>query len=309
MGAATAASDGSERCRHGDGERQGGSQEVHARILSVPYRGASRAYACHEQLTWARPSRDNAAVRPILTVATVALLGGCSAAPVELALSDVVLRVEPADGRVRASRLDGRVIFDSLAGGDVDAGAAPHVGFAFENVAPEWSELYGAFRVDDATPAWQGVRHFHDVTKLADGISFAIDGPAGGGHGLIRRVADGTLALEVVAPALTRSSAAFRCAPDERFLGFGAMPTDVEHRGQTVPIWVGEQGIDKRRHATTIRPTGSCAARAIRRYLPVPFFVSSRGFGVRADSYGRSRLRHVQRAPTTPGASRRGRAR
>ncbi|HEX9104880.1 MAG TPA: hypothetical protein VF997_21870, partial [Polyangia bacterium] len=113
----------------------------------------------------------------------LALAAGCSAPPVEVALSDVTLRVEPQSGRIRATRPDGTVILDSLGGGSVDKGQPPHVGFAFENATPQWTELYGAFQVQDSDPAWQGVRGFHGVAKLPDGISFAIDGPDGGGSG------------------------------------------------------------------------------------------------------------------------------
>ena len=220
--------------------------------------------------------------------ACVALFAAaCSASPVEVALSDVVLRVEPADGRIRVTRPDGTVILDSLAGGGVAAGATPHVGFAFEDAAPQWTELYGAFQVADSAPAWQGVRGFHDVARLPDGISFALDGPDGGGTGSIRRVADGTLALTMTAPKLGRASAAFSCAPDERFLGFGAMPMDVEHRGATVPIWVSEQGIGR---VDSDDYPSDWFLRGTRHqsYFPVPFFVSSRDYGVRADTSQRS---------------------
>src|SRR5512146_471828 len=108
-----------------------------------------------------------------LPLCVLVLAAGCSASPVEVTLSDVVLRVEPANGHIRATRPDGTVILDSLGGGSVTAGQPPHVGFAFENANPQWTELYGAFQVQDSDPAWQGVRGFHDVAKLADGISFA----------------------------------------------------------------------------------------------------------------------------------------
>jgi alpha-D-xyloside xylohydrolase/alpha-glucosidase len=216
----------------------------------------------------------------------VVVAAGCANPPVELALSDVVLRVEPS-GRILATRPDGRMILDGLAGGGVAKHQPPHVGLAFEQASPEWSELYGNFQITDSDPAWQGVRGFHDLTKLADGISFAVDGPDGGGSGSIRRVADGTLALSVTAPRQTRASAAFRCAADERFLGFGAMPMDVEHRGATVPSWVSEEGVGR---VPTDDQPGDWFLRGTRHqsYFPVPFFVSSHDYGVRADTSYRS---------------------
>ena len=103
----------------------------------------------------------------------------------------------------------------------------------------------------------------------------------------IRRVGDGTVALTVSAPALSRASAAFRCAPDERFLGFGAMPMDVEHRGATVPLWVSEQGVGR---VPTDDYPSDWFLRGTRHqsYFPVPFFVSSHDYGVLADTAYRS---------------------
>lgn len=219
--------------------------------------------------------------------AWLVVLAGCSAAPVELPLSDVLLRVEPATGRVRVSRPDGTVVLDGLPGSGVARGQPPHVGLAFEKASPTWTELYGAFQVQDGDPAWQGVRGFHHVVKQPDGITFDLDGPDGGGSGALRRAGDGLVTLTVTAPAQTRASAAFRCAADERFLGFGAMPMDVEHRGSTVPLFVSEQGIG--RVATDDYP-GDWFLRGTRHqsYFPVPFFVSSHDYGVRSDTTTRT---------------------
>ncbi|HUE39653.1 MAG TPA: TIM-barrel domain-containing protein, partial [Candidatus Binatia bacterium] len=212
---------------------------------------------------------------------------GCAEPPVEVIFPDVILRVEPASGRVGLLKPDRTPILDGMPGGTVASGALPQVGFAFEPASPTWTELYGSFRVDDSPPAWQGATAFHRVVRQPDGITFAIDGPDGGGTGSLKRLGDGTVALTVSTPTLARASAAFRCAADERFLGFGAMPMDVEHRGATVPVWVAEQGIGR---VATDDPPGDWFLRGTRHqsYFPVPFFVSSRDYGVRADTTRRS---------------------
>ena len=223
-----------------------------------------------------------------LCVCFALLAAACSASPVEVALSDVVLRVEPADGRIRVTRPDGSVILDSLAGGSVGKGddAARRLRLRGRLAAVDRAVRRVSGR-RTATPRRQGVRGFHDCQKLPDGISFAIDGPDGGGSGSIRRVADGTLALTMSAPKLGRASAAFSCAPDERFLGFGAMPMDVEHRGATVPLWVSEQGVGR---VDSDDYPSDWFLRGTRHqsYFPVPFFVSSRDYGVLADTTERS---------------------
>ena len=62
----------------------------------------------------------------------------------------------------------------------------------------------------------------------------------------IIEVGEGIVQISLAGDGVNRASAAFRCRPDEHFLGFGEQTHDVDHRGQTVPIWVSEQGITKR---------------------------------------------------------------
>ncbi|MQA86317.1 MAG: alpha-xylosidase [Streptosporangiales bacterium] len=62
----------------------------------------------------------------------------------------------------------------------------------------------------------------------------------------------------------------FRCRPDEHFYGLGERFTDFDKRGQEVRIWMDN-------------PHGVSNRRA---YKNVPFFVSSRGYGLFVDSLG-----------------------
>ena len=204
----------------------------------------------------------------------------CSAAPVEQPLGDVIVRVEPADGRIQIRRSDGTILLDGIAGGAIADGAAPDVGAAFGQVQADWHQEYGAYEVDESNAAWAPVRSFSHVVASADGVRFDL---GGGGQGAVVRTGDGTLQISFSRPGVNRASAAFRCTPDERFLGFGAMPMDVEHRGATVPLWVSEQGIGR---VATDDPPADWFFRGTRHqsYFPVPFFLSSRNYGVRGDT-------------------------
>ena len=212
-------------------------------------------------------------MRPALLL-VLACAAACSAPPVETPLGDVVVRVEPADGRLQIRRSDGTVLLDGVAGGT-----------QFRHADPEWHEEYGSFQVDEHAGDWQPVRGFSAVGRTADGgVRFDLDG---GGHGSVERVGDGTLQISFTRDGLNRATTAFHCTPDERFLGFGAMPEDVEHRGSTVPIWVSEQGIGR---VDTDEQTGDWFFRGTRHqsYFPVPFFLSSRNYAVRGDTSYRS---------------------
>jgi len=113
-----------------------------------------------------------------------------------------------------------------------------------------------------------------------DGVRFQLDG---GGEGAVVRTAEGTLQISFTRAGANRARVGFACSDDERFLGFGAMPMDVEHRGATVPLWVSEQGIGR---VPTDEPSGDWFFRGTRHqsYFPVPFFLSSRNYGVRGDT-------------------------
>ena len=212
-------------------------------------------------------------------------IAACSAPPVEVPLADFTVRLEPSPARIVVRSSDGRVLLDGLPGGSVD-GEQPHVAAAFRAATPTYQELYGAFNVSENAGAWRPVRRLSRIVPGADGVTFHLDGDASG-DGSIRRVADGTLEIELTSTSGNRATAAFRCTPDEHFLGFGAQTFDVDHRGNTVPIWLSEQGIGK---VTTDEPPGDWFYRGTRHstYFPVPFFLSSRGYGVAADTTRRS---------------------
>ena len=87
-------------------------------------------------------------------------------------------------------------------------------------------------------------------------------------------------------PGATQLSVSFGCRPDERFYGLGAQSWATQHRGQTVPIWVVEQGLGKITPETP-QPAPSVMGEPYDSYAPIPFFLSSEHYGVsyRGDAY------------------------
>ncbi len=205
---------------------------------------------------------------------TVLLLGACAAPPVETTLGGFAVRLEPDGARITVRGTDGRTLLDSDE-------------LAFRSATASYEELIGAFRIGESGASeWQRAGSFSDIAVAPDRVSFRIGG-VGDATGELAVVADGVLRLRVASASANRARAAFACAEDEQFLGFGAQPMDVAQRGQTVPIWVSEQGIG--RSPTNDTPdlwflNGS----RHQSYAPDPFFVSSHGFGVQADSRRRS---------------------
>lgn len=93
-------------------------------------------------------------------------------------------------------------------------------------------------------------------------------------------VDDSTLRITARAPeGATEVALSFACRPDERFYGFGAQSWAGEHRGETVPIWVVEQGLGKVTPSTP-EPAPSLLGEPYDSYAPIPFFFSTAGYGV-----------------------------
>ncbi len=212
------------------------------------------------------------------------LVAGCTPSPVEITLGPLTVRVEASPAHLVVYGPDHMPLLDGLPGGAVPDQQSPLVAAAFRTTEVQWQELYGSFNPDENVTPWHGVSTLGSITRLPDGISYTFDG---GGGGEVRQVADGVLSLSFQRPTEKRASAAFRCAPGEHFVGFGAQTADLDQRGQEFPLFVSEQGIDK---VDTDDPPGDWFERGTRHqtYFPVPFFISSRGYGVLADTTRRS---------------------
>jgi alpha-glucosidase len=165
--------------------------------------------------------------------------------------------------------------------------APPMTGFAVRDVSTTTTMLGGAFEiVDSPNGPWRVARRAEwaggaapvalvgdDGTTLAT-LAFSVtDDPA---H-LVVDVQPG-------AGPERRFSWGFGCNQGDHFLGFGAQTWGADARGETIPIWTQEEGIHK--DLTTDDPTGAWYIEGRRHssYMPLPEFLSSRGFIGLADS-------------------------
>lgn len=233
----------------------------------------------------------------VVLLSSLLLIGACGDGddppPVTAALGGLDVEVYPSPARIVISAGD-VVLYDGLPGGDVDTDSeTPHVAAAVRDGEATYEFQFGAFRIEDTanTQPWDGVSEFGDVR--VDGASIVFEMRAGGdrvGAGVIAEAGDGEVTIELSAEGDNdRASVAFACDPDEHFLGLGGQSFDVDHRGQTVPIWVSEDGIQKseddyydgfgvwfiqgRRHST---------------HTPMPMYISSRGYAMALDTPYRS---------------------
>ncbi len=168
--------------------------------------------------------------------------------------------------------------------------APPMTGFAVRDLSTTYKMMYGSFAIaDDTTQPWQVVE------RAAVASGNRVDLLDGGGARVAsvtftRGDEDAHLVASITAgagapPASTdpaaprrRISWGFSCDADDHFVGFGAQTWGVDARGETIPIWVQEEGIGK--DLKTDDPTGVwyVVGRRHSAYMPLPEFLARRGY-------------------------------
>ena len=250
------------------------------------------------------------AARAVLAVVAAATGGivalGCgddfTRAPAVLRAGELEVRVLDAPARITVLR-GGAVVWESLPGSDGDREAPGVLSAArttqpvLDGVAGGVQMSFGSFRFgeDEDTP-WRGVATLRQLTVGDDRVEFVVYDRGGDalGRGEVRLAADGgggevVIAFDQADAGHNRSSLAFACDPDEHFLGLGGQSWSIDHRGQTVALWVQEDGIGKfdtpddvyegiwalhgRRHST---------------HTPMPIMLSSRGWALAVDTSARA---------------------
>lgn len=228
----------------------------------------------------------------ILAAALAAACGGGPSGPVGAELGGLRVTVTPEPARLLIEDPDGRVLFDGLPGGAPDRGAPPHVALAMRKSAAQYQMKFGSFWIEEPKPdPWLGVEKFGGIRKQEGSIDFKLISTRGEeiGSGAVSAGADGQVRILIQAadPEVNRISIACYAGEGEHFLGLGGQSFDVDHRGQTVPLWVQEDGISKvetdeyddawflvgRRHST---------------HTPLPMLLQSRGMALLLDTPYRS---------------------
>jgi alpha-glucosidase len=177
--------------------------------------------------------------------------------------------------------------------------APPMTGFAVRDLATTYRMQYGSFAAtDDTSEPWQVVTRaavsgsrvdlFTGAGTRVASIAFARGDEDA--H-LVASLTAGDDAPPVDAGPTAprrRLSWGFACDATDQFAGFGAQTWGVDARGETIPIWLQEEGIGK--DLTTDDPTGVwyVVGRRHSAYMPLPEFLSRRGFFAVADNAQRS---------------------
>lgn len=221
-------------------------------------------------------------------------------------VGNLSLRVVPSTANVSVLGPDGGALLEgvdtSAAVGKPQSAnddAPPMTGFAVRDLSTAYTMSYGSFEVvDDTSTKWRVVTTARvsgaTVDLLtADGTRVASLAASQGDDAdhLVVAITAGDGAPDAstdAGPVRRRISWGFGCSAADHFAGFGAQTWGVDARKETIPIWIQEEGVGK--DLTTDDPTGLwyLLGRRHSAYMPLPEFLSSRGYVVVADTVHRS---------------------
>ena len=230
-----------------------------------------------------------------IALALLAAAGCGSEPPVVTTLGPFTLELETDPVRLVVRGAAGEVLLDGLPGGQLadDVNAAPLVGFAGRSSTATYEMQFGAFKVLEPSPsAWSGGAVASDVVVEPTNLSFVVrtkdDEPLATVHIELAAPRQLLLAVSSTRAGDNRTSFGFACRTDEHFIGLGGQSFDVDHRGNTVPIWVQEDGISKMPTDAYDQGLWYLNGRKHSTHTPIPFFVSNHGYGLMLDSQRRS---------------------
>lgn len=221
----------------------------------------------------------------------VCLVACSSDPPVEVARGRITVQIYPDPARI-AILLDGAEVWTTRAG---NGSGKPPDGFAAIGSQTSTVEMqFGSFRFteDETKETWQSIGKLGTITPSEAGATFALQGGAGElGTGTVT-IDPATLDVHIVLETGRPDSRIAIAAPTpngEHLVGLGGQSFDIDHRGERVPLWVQEDGIEKfsdpddqymgvwflngRKHTT---------------HTPMPMLLSSRHYALVVDTNGRA---------------------
>jgi alpha-glucosidase len=198
------------------------------------------------------------------------------------------LQVTVVEGRrLRISAADGRVLLDGLPPQAIGDGP-PLVGFALRDVSTHYEMQAGSFRPsEEARGPWLVADRLRDASDAA-GPALALEHEDGRILGRLYFTSPSPGALVVEAAAgdggESRLSWGFGCDAEDHFAGFGAQSWDTDHRGQSVPTLVQENGIGKADHDDYSLGIWFVQGRRHSSHLPLGQYLSRRGYVLTAET-------------------------
>jgi alpha-glucosidase len=246
-----------------------------------------------------------------LAALVVVVAAACSssktpaAPPVAFTVGAFTLQVTPATASLSVLGPDGASLLDGIPSSSatgtpqsLNDDAPPMTGFAVRDLASAYLMSYGSFEVtDDTSQPWQVVTRAAVSGSQVDlyaGATLVASLAASQGddaNHLVVAITPGAGAPQASSDPTTarrRISWGFGCTADDHFAGFGAQTWGVDARGETIPIWVQEEGVGKDLTTDDPTPGWDLVGRRHSAYMPLPEFLARRGYVAVADTVHRS---------------------
>jgi alpha-glucosidase len=235
-----------------------------------------------------------------LAAALAATLAACSspcgngALPSSWTLTNgaITLTVARAPYSFTVADASGRVVLSSLGDGKRDGYGA--LGWTSGQTFWRVGASAGYYQFDTGFDPWRDSPRVVSAIKSADSLQLVLDVPGGDGCLHVTHTLDGaTLRVQASIDHLKTPprawEAAFASPADEAFIGFGERYSTVNQRGHAVYAWPEEGGLAHGEgtppSATNPYPNGEEMT-----YYPVPFFISSKGYGFWLDTNWRNQF-------------------
>ncbi len=223
--------------------------------------------------------------------------------PIEVSNGRLVARIYPDPARI-ALVLDGNEVWTTR-GDSSDVEGVPNGFAAVGTRATTIEHQFGSFKfIENKTnESWQSVTSLEDITATATGATFTM-------RSSDRELGTGTLSfvtttksgadpdasgfarhvrIELTVGSTDRIQIASTCDDTEHFAGLGGQSFDVDHRGETVPLWVQEDGIGKYDDADdNYQGVWFLTGRKHSTHTPMPMLLSSRGYALAVDTDARA---------------------
>lgn len=222
------------------------------------------------------------------SLVAILLLSACSSTPPDQVLSadGITVTIGSAPYRLTIRDASGRTVLASRPDGGGDGYGS--VGWTSGRIDYEVGVSPGFYTITKILDDWRD--RFEVVSSVREGNVVTSTLVRTGTRRTIHvkhEIRDGALRVEAATvdgePLPRAWAAAFAAAPDEAFIGFGERFNRVNQRGKNVFAWLEEGGFGKP-EGEPAGPDNPYPSGELMTYYPVPFFVSSAGYGFWLDS-------------------------